>query len=61
MDGKTWLAIDLVQEHNIKDIKVTYHSEGPKIKWEYLKKLHPVIPVIREITHHMEVQISTLA
>jgi len=34
-------SIDKAQEHNIKDIKVTYRSEGPNIHWDYMKKLHP--------------------
>ncbi|KAJ7572843.1 hypothetical protein C8J56DRAFT_806278, partial [Mycena floridula] len=45
---------DQAQEHNIKDIKVTYRSDGPHLNWEYLKKLHPAIPVIRELATFME-------
>ena len=48
------------QEHNIKDIKVTYRSEGPNIKWAFLKKLHPAIPVIRALTLHIEEEFGTL-
>lgn len=52
--------VDQGQEHNIKDIKVTYRSEGPNINWGYLKKLHPAIHVIRRLTLHMEQEFGTL-
>lgn len=57
----SWCPVDQAQEHNIKDIKVTYRSEGPNIKWEYLKKLHPAIHVIRAVTEHIEKEFETLA
>ncbi|KAK0451960.1 uncharacterized protein EV420DRAFT_1621740 [Desarmillaria tabescens] len=62
MAGKSnsYVAIDQVQEYNIKDINVTYHSEGPNIKWDYLKKLHPAIPVIWSLSEHIEKQFGTL-
>ncbi|KAJ7619938.1 hypothetical protein DFH06DRAFT_69197 [Mycena polygramma] len=53
------MPIDEAQEMNIKDIKVTYRSEGPKIDWEYLKKLHPAIHVIRAVNAHMETEFKT--
>ncbi|KAH7921722.1 hypothetical protein BV22DRAFT_1107053 [Leucogyrophana mollusca] len=56
----SFLPIDMAQEHNIKDIKVTYKSEGPNIKWDYLKKLHPAIRVIRELSKHLEQEFKTL-
>lgn len=49
----------MAQEHNIKDIKVTYRSEGPNIKWDYFKKLHPAIPTIRVVTEHVEKEFGT--
>ncbi|KAJ2936354.1 hypothetical protein H1R20_g739, partial [Candolleomyces eurysporus] len=55
-----WCPIDKAQEMNIKDIKVTYRSEGPNIKWDYLKKLHPAIPTIRIVTEFIEQQFGTL-
>lgn len=42
-------------------IQVTYRSEGPNVKWDYLQKLHPAIPVIREVASHMEKEFGTLA
>ncbi|KAJ7199866.1 hypothetical protein GGX14DRAFT_401147 [Mycena pura] len=57
--SKNHMPIDEAQEMNIKDIKVTYRSEGPKIDWEYLKKLHPAIHVIRAVNAHMETEFKT--
>ncbi|KAJ7149090.1 hypothetical protein C8R46DRAFT_1198892 [Mycena filopes] len=54
-----FMAVDEAQEMNIKDIKVTYRSEGPNIDWEYLKKLHPAIHVIRAVNDHMEFEFKT--
>jgi hypothetical protein len=54
-------GVDKGQEHNIKDIKVTYRSQGPNIDWEYLKKLHPAIRVIRALTLHLEKEFGTLS
>ncbi len=56
-----FVPVDQAQEHNIKDIKVTYRSDGPNIKWDYLKKLHPAIPVIRTLADHMEKEFGTVA
>lgn len=53
-------GVDKAQEGNIKDIKVTHCSEGPNIKWDYLKKLHPAIHVICAVTLHIEEEIGTL-
>ncbi|KAK7007604.1 hypothetical protein R3P38DRAFT_2644943 [Favolaschia claudopus] len=54
-----FMAVDEAQEMNIKDIKVTYRSEGPSIDWDYLKKLHPAIHVIRAVNKHMESEFKT--
>lgn len=40
-------------------MQVTYRSEGPNIDWEYLKKLHPAIHVIRAVNAHMETEFKT--
>ncbi|KAJ7878080.1 hypothetical protein B0H13DRAFT_2545808 [Mycena leptocephala] len=53
------MPIHEAQEMNIKDIKVTYRSEGPNIDWEYIKKLHPAIHVIRAVNAHMETEFKT--
>ncbi|KAF6746516.1 hypothetical protein DFP72DRAFT_823129 [Ephemerocybe angulata] len=52
--------VDMAQEHNIRDIKVTYRSQGPNIKWGYLKRLHPAIHVIRKVTEYIEKEFGTL-
>lgn len=52
-------GVDECQEHNIKDIKVTYRSEGPNIDWRYLKVLHPAIHVIRAVADHVENEFGT--
>ncbi|KAH6877028.1 hypothetical protein BKA70DRAFT_1127733 [Coprinopsis sp. MPI-PUGE-AT-0042] len=54
-------AVDRSQEMNIKDIKVTYRSEGASIKWDYFKILHPAIPVIRAVIDFVESEFDTLA
>ncbi|TRM57981.1 hypothetical protein BD626DRAFT_614228 [Schizophyllum amplum] len=46
--------VDQAQEHNIKDIK-----EGPSIDWKFLKKMHPAIPIISELSKHMEEEFRT--
>ncbi|KAJ7165181.1 hypothetical protein C8R46DRAFT_1035785 [Mycena filopes] len=51
-----FMPVDEAQEMNIKDIKVTYR---PNIDWEYLKKLHPAIHVIRAVNDHVEYEFKT--
>ncbi|TFK90447.1 hypothetical protein K466DRAFT_484717 [Polyporus arcularius HHB13444] len=51
-DGHT--PVDRVQEKRIKDIKVTHRSQGPSVDWDYLKKLHPAVPVIQHVADHIE-------
>ncbi|KAJ7474945.1 hypothetical protein FB451DRAFT_1465243 [Mycena latifolia] len=53
-----FMPVDEAQEMNIKDIKVTYRSEGPNIDWDYLKKLHTAIHVIRAVNSHMEYEFT---
>lgn len=40
-------------------MEVTYRSEGPNVQWEYFKKLHPAIQIIRELGKHMEKEFNT--
>ncbi|KIL55562.1 hypothetical protein M378DRAFT_113742 [Amanita muscaria Koide BX008] len=56
----TFLPFDRAQEHNNLDIKVTHRSEGPSIDWEYLKKLHPAIHIIRAVGSHVEQDFRTI-
>ncbi|KAJ7272232.1 hypothetical protein C8J57DRAFT_1435196 [Mycena rebaudengoi] len=55
----TFLPVDMAQEHNIKDIKVTYRSQGPNVDWKFLKKLHPAIHVIKLVGKYMESEFGT--
>lgn len=55
-----FLPFDEAQEHNNKDFKVTHRSEGPSVDWEYLKKLHPAIHVIRAVASFIEAEFKTL-
>lgn len=41
-------------------LQVNKHSEGPSIDWEYLKKLHPAIHIIRAVAAHIEREFMTL-
>ncbi|KAI0056259.1 hypothetical protein BV25DRAFT_1872872 [Artomyces pyxidatus] len=52
--GDSFLPIDLAQEHNVKDIKVTYRSQGPNAGWDLLFKRGPAIPKIRMVRAHFE-------
>ncbi|KAI0286329.1 hypothetical protein BC826DRAFT_1093531 [Russula brevipes] len=52
----SFVAVDQAQEHNVKDIKVTYRSIGPGATLDYLSKLSPGIPVFRAIREHMKWQ-----
>ncbi|KAF9231490.1 hypothetical protein BU15DRAFT_90901 [Melanogaster broomeanus] len=56
---KEWppAVCNFVQEHCWL---VTYKSEGPNIQWEYFKKLHPALRVIRQLGKHMEKEFNTL-
>ena len=58
MSGKHdgFLPFDQAQEHNNRDIKVNYRSQGPSIDWEYLKKLHLAIHIINAVGVHVEQQ-----
>ncbi|KAJ6586278.1 hypothetical protein DFH09DRAFT_910806 [Mycena vulgaris] len=57
----TWLPFDLAQEQNICDIKVNYQSQGPGATMDYMGKISPAIPALREVQRHMEKQFKTTA
>ncbi|KAI0069875.1 hypothetical protein K474DRAFT_1713831 [Panus rudis PR-1116 ss-1] len=52
-------AADRIMEAGIKKAKVVNKPKGPNIDWEYLKKLHPVLPVIDHVSEHMEDMFGT--
>ncbi|KAI0693992.1 hypothetical protein BC835DRAFT_1488319, partial [Cytidiella melzeri] len=50
----TFLAFDMLQEHNIRDIKHIFAVHGPFSSWEYIKKISASIPAQRRIKEHVE-------
>lgn len=59
--ANTFLAIDMAQEHNIRDIKDTYRPEGPNSDCNYLKKISPAIPSIKAIGTHVGTESGVLS
>ncbi|KAI0686262.1 hypothetical protein BC835DRAFT_1288480 [Cytidiella melzeri] len=49
-----FLAFDMLQEHNIRDIKHIFAVHGPFSSWEYIKKISVSIPAQRKIKDHVE-------
>ncbi|KAI0693371.1 hypothetical protein BC835DRAFT_1415991 [Cytidiella melzeri] len=49
-----FLAYDMVQEHNIRDIKYTFMVLGPFATWEYIHKISGSIPTQRKVKDHVE-------
>ncbi|KAH9847961.1 hypothetical protein C2E23DRAFT_871531 [Lenzites betulinus] len=55
-----FLAVDMAQEHNIKDIKVTWRSFGPGATLSYIQKVSPAIPVLRAVKANIASQFSSI-
>ncbi|KAI0635511.1 hypothetical protein C8Q77DRAFT_1052916 [Trametes polyzona] len=55
-----FVAVDMAQEHNIKDIKVTWRSFGPGATFPYIQKVSPAIPVLRAVKANIASQFSTI-
>ncbi|KAI0639717.1 hypothetical protein C8Q77DRAFT_1082554 [Trametes polyzona] len=55
-----FLAVDMAQEHNIKDIKVTWRSFGPGATFPYIQKVSPAIPVLRAVKANIASQFSSV-
>ncbi|KAI0630349.1 hypothetical protein C8Q77DRAFT_1219914 [Trametes polyzona] len=53
-------AIDLVEEHTIKDVKVTYRPKGPNSTWGLMKARAPAIPTLRALDGHITDQFRTV-
>ncbi|EKM48930.1 uncharacterized protein PHACADRAFT_214588 [Phanerochaete carnosa HHB-10118-sp] len=49
---------DLIQEHNIRDIKHIFAVFGPYATWEYIKKISAAIPTMRKVKDHVEADIN---
>ncbi|KAH9902527.1 hypothetical protein C8Q73DRAFT_741902 [Cubamyces lactineus] len=55
-----FLAVDMAQEHNIKDIKVTWRSFGPGATFSYIQKVSPAIPVLRAVKANIASQFPSV-
>ncbi|RDX45838.1 hypothetical protein OH76DRAFT_1457458 [Lentinus brumalis] len=55
-----FVAVDMAQEHNIKDIKVTWRSFGPGATFPYIQKISPAIPVLRAVKEAFAAQFPAL-
>ncbi|KAI0349259.1 hypothetical protein OH77DRAFT_1525815 [Trametes cingulata] len=53
-------AIDLVEEHTVKDVKVTYRPRGPNASWQLMKARAPAIPTLRAIDEYLARQFRTI-
>ncbi|PSS06545.1 hypothetical protein PHLCEN_2v3675 [Hermanssonia centrifuga] len=53
-----FLPFDMLQEHNIRDIKHTFASMGPYATWDYIKRISASIPTQRRIKDHVEHEIN---
>ncbi|KAI0339474.1 hypothetical protein BDW22DRAFT_1456337 [Trametopsis cervina] len=57
LPGK-FLAFDMVQEHNIRDIKHIFAVHGPFATWDYIQKISASIPTQRKLKDHFEDHIN---
>ncbi|EJF60635.1 hypothetical protein DICSQDRAFT_62442 [Dichomitus squalens LYAD-421 SS1] len=55
-----FLAVDMAQEHNIKDIKVTWRSFGPGATFPYIQKISPAITTLRAVKANVASQFSSV-
>ena len=55
-----FLPIDLGQEQNIRDIKVTWRSFGPGVTMKYIQKVSPAIPILRAVRDTVHTQFSAI-
>ncbi|KAH9916714.1 uncharacterized protein BXZ73DRAFT_53621 [Epithele typhae] len=55
-----FLPVDLGQEQNIRDIKVTWRSFGPGANFDYIQKVSPAIPLLRAVRDSVRDQFSTI-
>ena len=53
-------AIDLVEEHTVKDVKVTYRPRGPNASWGLMKARGPAIPTLRAVDEAITSQFPTI-
>ncbi|KAI0085961.1 hypothetical protein BDY19DRAFT_996389 [Irpex rosettiformis] len=49
-----FLSFDMLQEHNIRDIKTLFAAHGPFATWDYIKRISASIPTQRKLKDHIE-------
>ena len=49
-----FLPIDLLQEHNVRDIKHTFAAKGPYADWNYIGETSASIPCQQKVKDHVE-------
>ncbi|KAF8240041.1 hypothetical protein L208DRAFT_1374469 [Tricholoma matsutake] len=49
-----FLPIDLLQEHNVQNIKHTFAVKGPYTDWDYIGKTSTSIPCQQKVKDHVE-------
>ncbi|KAJ3757148.1 hypothetical protein EV360DRAFT_46664 [Lentinula raphanica] len=59
--ANSFLPFDLAQEHNVRDIKVTYRSFGPGATIEYVGRISPGIPTFERVNRHVENEFGTVS
>ncbi len=55
-----FFPVDLGQEHNIRDIKVTWRSFGPGATFNYIQMISPAITIFRAVRDSIRAQFSAL-
>lgn len=54
------MAIDLAEEHTVKEVKVTYRPTGPNASWDLMKARAPAIPTLRSVDEDLNQQFRTI-
>ncbi|KAI0087265.1 hypothetical protein BDY19DRAFT_893365 [Irpex rosettiformis] len=49
-----FLAFDMLQEHNVRDLKVIFAVHGPYASWDYIKRISASIPTQWKLKDHIE-------
>ncbi|KAI9451131.1 hypothetical protein F5148DRAFT_986668 [Russula earlei] len=49
-----FLPINLLQEHNVQDIKHTFSEKGPYADWDYIGEMSALIPCQQKVKDHVE-------
>ncbi|KAI0706131.1 hypothetical protein BC835DRAFT_1409762 [Cytidiella melzeri] len=57
-NGQGFVSFDMLQEHNIRDIKYTFMVTGPYTTWEYIRKISASIPAPCKVKDHVEAEFN---